>query len=94
MEDTVFPSAAVAELMKEHFVEGRVHTDTQNTLTDEQFARNREVQAEVAGTKANPYFVMIDPATGKKIGEHALSGGFTAWEQNWIDWLSSFVKTR
>lgn len=92
MEDKVFPSPAVAGLMKQFVVEGRVHTDAQNTLTDDQFATNRKVQAEVAGTKANPYFVIVDPKTGKKIAEHKLSGGYTEWEGNWKAFLEDVLR--
>ena len=49
MEDDVFPSPAVAELMKKFVVESRQHTDSQNTLTTEQFTDNRAAQAEIAG---------------------------------------------
>ena len=88
MEEDVFLSPAVAGLMNEHLVEGRLHTDTQNTLTAEQFARNRELQAELAGTKANPTFVFVDPKSGDKIGVFNLDGDFTTWAGKW----SAFVE--
>ena len=87
MEDNVFLEQAVASLMKQNLVEARLHTDSPKHLTDEQFARNREVQAEVAGVKTNPYFVMVDPQTGDKLGEFALSGGFGSWPDKWVAWL-------
>ncbi len=91
MEDKVFPSPAVAGLMQQFVVEGRLHTDAQNTLTDAQFATNRKVQADVAGTKANPYFVVVDPKTGAEIAEHKLSGGWTEWEANWKAFLEEVL---
>jgi hypothetical protein len=87
MENNIFLRPAVAGIMKKNFVEARHHTDIQNTLTAEQFAANRKLQEEIAVTKANPYFVVVDPKTGKKIAEHALSGGPNAWEGNWIEFL-------
>jgi hypothetical protein len=92
MENSIFLQPAVADLMQEHFVEARHHTDTQNILTAEQFAANRKLQAELAGTTANPYFVVVDPVTGRKLGEHALSGGPGAWEQNWIAFLREMLQ--
>jgi hypothetical protein len=92
MEDKVFPSSAVADLMQQQIVEGRLHTDAQNTLTPAQFARNRELQASIAGTRANPYFVIVDPATGKKIAEHALSGGWTTWYDSWATFVADTAK--
>jgi hypothetical protein len=93
MEDSVFLEVAVADLMKKELVECRLHTDTQNTLTAEQFAKNREVQASIAGTKANPYFVMVDPNTGAKVSEFALSGDWSTWPSKWIDFVNEAVQT-
>lgn len=92
MEDSVFLEQAVASLMKQHIVEARLHTDSQKTLTDEQFAKNREVQDRVAGVKTNPYFVVVDPTTGKKLGEFALSGGFGSWPGKWVKFIERMAK--
>jgi hypothetical protein len=92
MENSIFLLPAVAGLMQEHFVEARHHTDSQNTLTVEQLAANRKLQAELAGTTANPFYVVVDAATGKKLGEHALSGGPGAWEGNWIAFLREMLQ--
>ena len=88
MEGNVFPSSAVAGLMKPNFVEARLHTDSQNTLSDEQFATNQRYRDELAGTFAMPYFVVVDPGTGETVGEHGLSGGPGEWEPNWLDFLN------
>lgn len=92
MENHIFLSPAVAGRMQQLVVEARLHTDIQNTLTAEQLAANRELQERIAGTKANPYYVVIDPKTGQKLGEHALSGGPGAWEQGWVDFLDAVAK--
>lgn len=94
MEDTVFPSPAVAELMQKELVEARLHTDTQNTLTDAQFAENRRLQAELAGSKANPYFVIVDPHTGKVLKKGGLSGGYTEWPAVWTKFVNDAVAKR
>jgi hypothetical protein len=92
MEDTVFPSEAVAELMKEHVVESRLHTDTQNTLTEEQFAYNRRLQASIGGNTANPYFVIVDPVTGLTVQKFGLSGSFPGWPDLWIAFITKAAK--
>lgn len=92
MEDDVFPSSAVADLMKKFVVESRQHTDSKNTLTTEQFTDNRAAQAEIAGTKANPFFVLVDPKTGNKIDTFRLSGTFNEWEGLWKSWLEGQLK--
>lgn len=91
MENHIFLSPAVAGLMSAGFVEARHHTDIQNTLTAEQFAANRKLQEEIAGTKANPFYVVVDPKTGKELGRHALSGGPNAWEGLWIEFLQQMM---
>jgi hypothetical protein len=91
MEDKVFPSPAVAGLMQKFVVESRQHTDTKNTLTDAQFTTNRKAQAEIAGSKANPYFVVVDPRTGEKIDTFRLTGSFTEWEGLWRRWLEGVL---
>lgn len=92
MENSIFLLPAVAGLMQEHFVESRHHTDLQSTLTAEQFAANRKLQAEMARTSANPFYIVVDPHTGKKLGEHALSGGPNAWEGNWTAFLREMLQ--
>lgn len=91
MEEKVFPSPAVAELMKKHLIEARLHTDSQNTLSDEQFATNKKAQADIAGTIANPYFVVVDPKTGQKLAEFKLSGGFAQWGEKWQKFVADVV---
>lgn len=92
MEDTVFPSEAVAKLMKAHVIEARLHTDAQNTLTVEQLAENRDYQDRIGGSKANPYFVIVDPSTGDIIKEFELSGGFGSWKAKWIKFIQNSAK--
>jgi len=92
MEDSVFLETAVAALMKKQVVEARLHTDTQNTLTDAQFRKNREAQATISGTKANPYFVIVDPKTGEKVSEFSLSDDFTTWPGKWIKFIEGAAK--
>jgi len=89
MENNIFLRPAVAGVMQQNFVESRHHTDIQNTLTAEQFEANRKLRDEVAATTATPYFVIVEPKSGKKIAEHALSGGPNAWEGNWLDFLNT-----
>jgi hypothetical protein len=88
MEDSVFPSPAVAELMKKGFVEARLHVDIQKYLTKEQLARNRELQKQHASSRAMPTFVVVDPKTGKELGETPPVGlSSSSFTENWILFL-------
>lgn len=80
MEEKVFPKPAVAGELKEHYVEARLHTDG-----GPREAENRKLQKDIAGSPANPYYVIIDPKTGKVIHKRA---GLIR-EGDFIDFLKS-----
>ena len=94
MEGTVFYAPAVAEIMKRHFVESRMHTDAQKDLTAEQFAANRKVRDEIAGVDTMPYFVVFDPKSGRKIAEHSLSAMTSdGLKVEWLEFLERVLVT-
>ncbi len=91
MEHDVFLRPAVADLLKKNFVEARIHVDIPSHLTDEQFAANKALQRELAGTSTMPTYVMVDPASGRKLGLHQLSGSPAAYESAFTDFLQGFL---
>lgn len=68
MEQRIFPRPAVAEVLRDGFIESRLHMDA--VAVPEQFV---ELQAKHSGTVATPTYVVIDPATGKKLAFHQLT---------------------
>ena len=62
MEETIFPLPAVAGLLTEGYIEARLHTDGEDGVP--QYDRSRELQEEMAGSKANPIYLIVDPQTG------------------------------
>jgi hypothetical protein len=78
MEDQVFPSEAVAELLESGYVEARLHNDHPDS---EVSAENRRLQEEYVGYVAAPYYVIVDPATRVKLGEHRLQGVGSGWDK-------------
>lgn len=90
MEGNTFLDPAVAEIMKEHFVEARLHCDSQNHLSEAQFNANLKARDDIAGgTLTMPYFVVVDPSNDNEVvGEHELSGGPGAWKADWIEFLT------
>ena len=87
MEEDIFLRPAVAGVLKAGFVESRHHIDVKNTLTDEQLEANRKLADELAGTRATPQYVIVDPNTGRRLRATALSGGFTSWEELLLGFL-------
>ena len=68
MEKRIFPRPAVAGALRDGFIESRLHMDAR--VVPEQFVK---LQAEHSGTVATPTYVVIDPATGKKLAFYQLS---------------------
>lgn len=64
MEDSILPSAAVAAVLNEHYVEARLFTDT-----EENIERILALQDELAGTVANPTFVLVEPRAERKLAQ-------------------------
>ena len=83
MESTVFQEPASRELMGMHLVEARLHTDTQSTMSKQQFANNRKLQMDLTAMRNNPMYVVVNPATGEKLGTFKLSGDFGTWGTKW-----------
>ena len=65
MEDKIFPEPAVAGVLTREFVEARIHTDHPE---DEKRERNRAKQDELQGSRTTPYYVLVDPVSGKVVG--------------------------
>lgn len=66
MEENVFPVPAVQRELEPHFVEARLHNDGGPSIE-----RNQELQKEYAGSVATPYYVVVDPKTGKVLRKRA-----------------------
>lgn len=63
MEENIFPKPAVAGLLKSSYVESRLHTDGEKNIE-----RIRELQDQLTGSVATPYYVLVDPETGEAKG--------------------------
>lgn len=59
MEQYVFPSPAVAGVLEQGFVEARLHTDGEENID-----RILALQAELTGSVATPYYLVVDPTPG------------------------------
>ena len=64
MEEKVFRLPAVAGILSAGYVEARLHTDGEGKPA---YDRNRELQEELAGSKANPIYLAVDPRSGKTL---------------------------
>ncbi|MBI4880506.1 MAG: hypothetical protein HY812_12730 [Planctomycetes bacterium] len=64
MEEKVFRRVAVATELRD-FVEARLHTDHADAARRNAY---KELQRRASGSLANPAYVAVDPATGRKLG--------------------------
>jgi hypothetical protein len=63
MEVDVFHRPAVGGILREKFVEARLHID--DFAHPEVIERTTKLQDELAGARATPYYLVVDPATRK-----------------------------
>ena len=66
MEGKIFRLPTVGGLLREHFVEARLHNDDHEH--PEVIERVKKLQDELAGSSATPYYLILDPATRAKLG--------------------------
>lgn len=98
-EEKVFPSDKVAELLQQHFIEARLHTDGETNIE-----RILELQQTLAKSVATPYYLIQDPKSERLLAKplggittvdafHALlEGAVEAKEQ--VGRLEGAVKTK
>ena len=82
MEKKVFPDPAVAEVLKNKFIEARIHTDH-----DELGEANRARQLEMTSSVAQPIYLLLDPENKEVLGR--LDGATLGDTQPFIDFLES-----
>lgn len=92
MEQVVFTKESVSALMRTHVVESRLHCDTQNVLTADQLAANRKLQADLAKTKATPFYVAVHQTTGETLGTFSLTGSFDKWPAQWTAFVTDMAE--
>lgn len=68
MEGKIFRLPTVGGLLRERYVEARLHNDDHEH--PELIEKITRLQDEMVKNRATPYFLVIDPATGKKLGVH------------------------
>jgi hypothetical protein len=77
MEEQVFRLPTVGGTLRERYVEARLHADDKKTPGV--MERVQKLQDELAGSRATPYYLILDPTTRESLGRFPgpdlLSGG-------------------
>ncbi len=63
MERNVFPHPAVAGILREHYVEARLHLDGPEPAR----SRNNALRERLSGDIARPTYVVLEPKSGRRI---------------------------
>lgn len=66
MEVKIFHLPTVGGLLRRGYVEARLHNDDHQH--PEVVERVKQLQKELAGSSATPYYLILDPATRAKLG--------------------------
>jgi len=75
----------VAELLRDRFVESRLHMDYPDKIPAEQYRVQRRLQAELIGSTGTPYYAILDPDDGEFLVRWHLRGPDTKqWEQDFL----------
>ena len=92
MEKKVLPKPAVAGVLKEHYVEARLHTDRDIP----ELERILELQEKFAESSALPIYVTVDPEDERRIDryEGAQPAISTAEEEAYIRFLEESAAQR
>lgn len=83
-EEKVFPSNKVSRMLEDHFIEARLHTDG-----DKNIERTLELQKELADSVATPFYLVIEPKSGRRVG---LTKGGVVTEGAFTDFLNAAVE--
>ncbi len=90
MEGVTFRDPAVASELKARFVESRLHMDGQDVVPEGKFNKHVDLQTELIGNPAMPYYAILDAKTGEFLFREHLHGGDPAgWKK---DFLAMFAK--
>ena len=90
MEGVTFRDPAVAEQLKDRFVESRLHMDGDEVVPAARIAKHRDLQDELIGNPAMPYYAILDAKTGEFLFRANLQGGDPErWKK---DFLAMFAK--
>lgn len=90
MEGVTFRDPAVAAALDQSFVESRLHMDGDEVVPPHLMERHRELQEELIGNEAMPYYAILDPKTDEFLFRAHLRGGdLEGWKQ---DFLAMFAR--
>jgi hypothetical protein len=88
VEGVTFHQAPIAGLLREGFVESRLHMDAPEEIDAAKWPYHRLLQDELIGSAAVPYYAILDPRTGSYLAQTRLHGGDRA---GWARDIETFL---
>lgn len=86
MENKIFRLPTVGGVLREEYVEARLHND--DHAHPEIIEYVKKLQDELAGSRATPYYLVIDPQTGETLGEYP---GPDLFGEKFLHFLQKYV---
>ena len=86
-----FRDPQVVAALKKSFVESRLHMDGDDRLPAELMTKHRDLQDELIGNTAMPYYAILDPKTDEFLfREHLRGADLAGWKK---DFLTMFERS-
>jgi hypothetical protein len=90
VEGVTFRDSAVAASLKAKFVESRLHMDGDDVVPAGPMKKHRQLQEELIGNPAMPFYAILDPKTGEFLFRaHLRTGDSANWRK---DFLAMFAR--
>jgi hypothetical protein len=83
VEGVTFQDKDVARELRSRFVESRLHMDGDDRVDPELLAAHRRLQQELIGSRATPYYAILDPHDGTFLFRHHLRDPST-WRDDFL----------
>lgn len=94
MEGVTFRDPQVADSLKKNFVESRLHMDGDQVVPEGLMTKHRDLQDELIGNQAMPYYAILDPKTGEFLFRAHLRGGDPAgWKKDFLAMFSRIARS-
>lgn len=83
MEGGTFHREPMAGLLREGFVESRLHFDDPARIDPKKWPVHHVLRAELIGEATMPYYAILDPRSGAYLGKYRLQGGNpSGWDRD------------
>lgn len=86
----IFHDKDVAPELRTRFVESRLHMDGDDRVDPQLLAAHRQLQQELIGSRAVPYYAILDPRNGEFLfRSHLVGGDIAGWKKGFLSMFAA-----